>query len=109
MSRQITTIRARAGADSILVRLAERIILAAVSRIRVGSLTVVLPDRSQQTFGDRTSGLAAEIRIHDREAFVRLALGGEIGAGEAYMDDLWSSPDLPALLRLRHRTEMRSR
>ncbi len=100
MSRQITTIRARAGADSILVRLAERIILAAVSRIRVGSLAVVLPDRSQQTFGDRTSGLAAEIRIHDRQAFVRLALGGEIGAGEAYMDDLWSSPDLPALLRL---------
>ena len=29
-----------------------------------------------------------------------LLLGGDIGAGEAYMDGLWSSPDLPALLRL---------
>jgi cyclopropane-fatty-acyl-phospholipid synthase len=27
-----------------------------------------------------------------------MLLGGEIGAGEAYMDGLWSSPDLPALL-----------
>ncbi len=33
-------------------------------------------------------------------AAVRMLLGGEIGAGEAYMDGLWSSPDLPALLRL---------
>ena len=29
-----------------------------------------------------------------------MLLGGEIGAGEAYMDGLWSSPDLPALLRV---------
>ena len=42
--------------------------------------------------------MGAEIRIHDRQAFVRLLLGGEIGAGEAYMDDLWSSPDLASLL-----------
>ena len=27
-----------------------------------------------------------------------MLLGGEMGAGEAYMDGLWSSPDLPALL-----------
>ena len=26
-----------------------------------------------------------------------MLLGGEVGAGEAYMDGLWSSPDLPAL------------
>ena len=100
MSRQTTTLRPRHVADSILVRLAERIILAAVSSIRVGHLTVGLPDGSRQTFGDRTSGLGAEIRIHDRQAFVRLLLGGEIGAGEAYVDDLWSSLDLSALLRL---------
>ena len=29
-----------------------------------------------------------------------MLLGGDIGAGEAYMDGLWSSPDLPALLEL---------
>ncbi len=41
-----------------------------------------------------------EIRVHDEAAAVRMLLGGEIGAGEAYMDGLWSSPDLPALLRV---------
>ena len=100
MSRQTTTLPRRSVGDSILVRLAERIIMAAAANIRVGHLTVVLPDRSRQTFGDRTSGMGAEIQIHDRKAFVRLLLGGEIGAGEAYMDDLWSSPDLASLLRL---------
>ena len=29
-----------------------------------------------------------------------MLLGGDVGAGEAYMDGLWSSPDLPALLRV---------
>ena len=42
----------------------------------------------------------AQIEIHDREALVRLLVGGETGGGEAYMDGLWSSPDLAALLRL---------
>ena len=42
----------------------------------------------------------AQIEIHDREALVRLLVGGETGGGEAYMDGFWSSPDLAALLRL---------
>ena len=33
------------------------------------------------------------------EALVRLLVGGETGGGEAYMDGLWSSPDLAGLLR----------
>ena len=51
-------------------------------------------------YGDRTSPDAGEIRVHDAAAATRLLLGGDIGAGEAYMDGLWSSPDLPALLRV---------
>ena len=30
-----------------------------------------------------------------------MILNGEMGAGEGYMDGLWSSPDLPALLSSR--------
>lgn len=87
-------------ADSIMAGIAWRIGLAAAGRIQVGSLTVVLPDGSRQVFGDRSSQQRAEIHIHDREAVVRMLLGGETGGGEAYMDDLWSSPDLAGLLRL---------
>jgi cyclopropane-fatty-acyl-phospholipid synthase len=79
---------------------AARVMLGAVRRIRVGRLTVVLPDGARSVFGDQASSEAGEIHVHDASAAVKMLLGGEIGAGEAYMDGLWSSPDLPALLRL---------
>jgi cyclopropane-fatty-acyl-phospholipid synthase len=90
----------RAPSPGLLDRLAWRVALAAAERIRIGQLRVVLPDGSVQTFGGQLSDGSAEIRIHDREALTRILAGGETGAGEAYMDGLWSSPDLPALLRL---------
>jgi cyclopropane-fatty-acyl-phospholipid synthase len=83
-----------------LSSLAGRSALAAASRIRVGHLTAVLPDGSRHEFGDPASDLQAEIRIHDGAALRRLLLGGEVGAGEAYMDGQWSSPDLVALTML---------
>ena len=95
MASRATTVPATLFEDA-----ARRIMLGAARRIRVGSLTVVLPDGSHRLYGDRTSPLAGEIRVHRPDAGVRMLLGGEIGAGEAYMDGLWSSPDLPALLKV---------
>jgi cyclopropane-fatty-acyl-phospholipid synthase len=92
--------RVPATAGSLVGRLAVRVALAGAERIQVGRLTAVLPDGSRRTFGDPASDLRAEIRIHDREALAQMLLGGETGGGEAYMDGLWSSPDLAALLRL---------
>jgi cyclopropane-fatty-acyl-phospholipid synthase len=89
-----------APASSLLGRVAERVVLTGAQRIRVGFLTAVLPDGSRRSFGDPASDLRAEFHVHDREALVRLLLNGETGGGEAYMDGLWSSPDLGALLRL---------
>ncbi len=98
-SPTITTQRSPA-LGSILERTALRVGLATAQRIRVGRLTVVLPDGSAMTFGDPASSETAEIRIHDGQALIRFLLHGETGAGEAYMDGLWSSPDLASLLRL---------
>jgi cyclopropane-fatty-acyl-phospholipid synthase len=86
--------------NRILEDAARRVMLGAVRRVRVGRLAVVLPDGSRSVHGDPASPHAGEIRLHDWAAAVRMLLGGEIGAGEAYMDGLWSSPDLPALLRV---------
>ena len=91
--------RARFGTRTIGA-LALRMGLAAASRIRVGSLSVVLPDGRRHLYGDPASPRRAEIRIHDEVAAVRLLLYGEVGAGEAYMDGQWSSPDLEALVEL---------
>ena len=97
--RTITT-HPPALVGSLLERAAWRVGLAAAARIRVGSLTVVLPDGDRQVYGDEGSSERAEIHIHDRAALVRMLVHGETGGGEAYMDGLWSSPDLAALLRL---------
>ncbi len=85
---------------SILAGLAWRVGRSALERIRVGSLAVVLPDGSRHAFGDEASSDHGEIRIHDAAALVRLLFGGETGAGEAYTAGRWSSPDLPALIRV---------
>ena len=98
MNTRAATGRVPAIPDTILARLAWRLGLAALERIRVGCLTVVLPDGSEHVVGDRSSDHVGEIRIHDSAALVRMLVGGETGAGEAYMDGLWSSPDLAALI-----------
>ena len=86
--------------DTILANAAWRVGRAAAARMRIGCLTVVLPDGSREVFGDRSSAERGEIHIHDNAALVRMLVGGETGGGEAYMDGLWSSPDLAALLRV---------
>ena len=85
---------------SLIDRVAVRAMLAAARRIRFGRLTVELPDGQRHEFGDGAGGPAAEIRIHDLAAVRRIVLGGDLGAGEAYMAALWSSPDLPTLAKL---------
>jgi cyclopropane-fatty-acyl-phospholipid synthase len=82
------------------VAAARRAIFAAARRMRTGELTVGLPGGGEVRFGDPGSGPRARIDVHDDAFFTRLALRGEIGLGEAYMDGLWSSPDLPGLLGL---------
>ncbi len=86
--------------DPILDRAAVRVVVAGAARIGVGCLTVVLPDGSQRVFGDRSSELRAEMRIHELGALKRMLVGGEVGGGEAYVDGMWSSPDLVGLISL---------
>jgi cyclopropane-fatty-acyl-phospholipid synthase len=92
--------RLAAPVEPLLTRTAGRVSLAAASRIRTGCLTVELPDGSRRVFGDAASALRGEMRIHDLDALRRVLLGGEVGAGEAYVEGLWSSPDLVALISL---------
>jgi len=89
-----------ARAASFIDRVALRVMLAAGRRIRHGRLVVRLPGGGTRTFGDATTGLTAELEVHDLRAVRRILLGGDLGAGEAYMEGLWSSPDLAALAKL---------
>lgn len=75
--------------------------ISLVGRIAAGELSVVFPDGSQHTFvGRQGREPRAVLRVKRTRALRRLALGGDTGFAEAYMDDDWESPDLTALLEL---------
>jgi len=95
-----TSERRRPARLPMLEAAAWRAALTMASRIRIGCLTVVEPDGRRHVYGDDSSDLNAEIRIHDRAAARRIILHGDTGAGEGYIDGQWSSPDLAALLSL---------
>jgi cyclopropane-fatty-acyl-phospholipid synthase len=96
-----TRVRPRVGLPSRrIASIAERIVLGAAGRIRFGQLTVVMPDGRRHVLGEAASARRAEIHVHDTDAAARMFLHGETGAGEAYVDGQWSSPDLVALIEL---------
>jgi cyclopropane-fatty-acyl-phospholipid synthase len=100
MSGNALTDRPLVRPSSLRDRVAQRLMTAAASRIQIGRLTVVSPDGARRFFGDPGAQSTAELHVHDPAAVVAMMLGGDTGAGEAYMEGHWSSPDLVALIRL---------
>ncbi|HUJ57620.1 MAG TPA: cyclopropane-fatty-acyl-phospholipid synthase family protein [Kofleriaceae bacterium] len=75
---------------------------AALRRLRAhwaaGRLDLMLPGGEHVRLG--APGPAdARVQIHDDRVFLRIALRGELGAGEAYVAGEWSSDDLVATAR----------
>jgi cyclopropane-fatty-acyl-phospholipid synthase len=78
-----------------------KVICHLLSRIVKGRITLIFPDGTTQSFGRKESTTRhAHIRVNDYSMFARVALGGEIGLGEAYMEGLWDSDNLTNLLEL---------
>lgn len=77
------------------------LVVNVLQKLQVGSL-VIEEQGETSTFGDLgcNSGLHARLIIHDPSAYRHIALGGSIGAGEAFMQGLWESPDLVKLVQL---------
>jgi len=61
----------------------------------------VVDDTSSHLFGSTsTPELRAHIEVRDPRTYRAVALGGTIGAAEAYADGWWRSDDLTALIRV---------
>jgi cyclopropane-fatty-acyl-phospholipid synthase len=71
-----------------------------LGRLRRGRLALVLPDRSERSFGGAEAGVQATIVVGNYAFFRRVILGGDIGLGESFQEGEWSSPDLAAVIRL---------
>jgi cyclopropane-fatty-acyl-phospholipid synthase len=71
-----------------------------MASIRHGRLRVRLPNGRVLASSDGETGLQALLTIDRWRTLRRIALRGDIGFAEAYIDGDWTSPDPVALLRL---------
>jgi cyclopropane-fatty-acyl-phospholipid synthase len=95
-ARVLTDHPARAAAPG----RAERALTAMLHRIRGETLDLRTPERQYRLGGGAALGAApsALIQVHDAAVFARVLRSGDIGFAESYVDGLWTTPDLRALL-----------
>ena len=70
-----------------------------LSKIEVGTLKVTYPSGEKRSYGHGESPVV-EVTIHSAEFFKRLALYGDIGFAESYMDGDFDTPSLSELVKL---------
>jgi len=79
-------------------QLARTAVSQVLRRLGTGRIDVVEAGR-ERSFGPADAELRARIAIHDPAAW-RGALHGSVGLGETYVDGLWETDDLVALIRI---------
>lgn len=79
---------------------AMRICLHLMTHLRIGQLTIILPDNSHLKFGNKTNTHHAILHIHNDRAAKKLLRAGKLGFCESYLDGDWSSPDMTAFFKL---------
>lgn len=61
---------------------------------------VIHDELGQACYGQDPGEVKGVVIVHDLHAYRDIALGGSIGAGEAFMTGDWSTPDLTAVVRI---------
>ncbi|MCB1033302.1 MAG: SAM-dependent methyltransferase, partial [Acidobacteria bacterium] len=76
------------------------LLLRRLQHLRDGVLKVV-DGPQERVFGEpAVDGLEATLVVRHPSFYRRAALGGSIGAGEAYRDGLWQADDLTRVIRV---------
>ena len=79
--------------NSIASQMARKAVFNILNNI-TNSLLVIEEGEEQTIFGEQVSQgcLQAHIKIEDPSVYIMILKDGDLGAGEAYMLGLWSSP-----------------
>lgn len=77
----------------------KRIVFSLLKKLTAGHIRLI-ENGKEAMFGDSHADIKATITIHDQKAYSRILWGGSIGAGEAYVEGLWSSENLVDVIRL---------
>ncbi|UCG56790.1 MAG: class I SAM-dependent methyltransferase [Phycisphaerales bacterium] len=82
-------------------RWSRRAVLGRLHDLAWGRVTLMEGDWTK-SYGGLDDGTAPQVtvRVHDPRLYKSLALGGSVGAAEAYMLGNWSCDDLPGLVRI---------
>jgi len=72
--------------DAAVARLAEPRLAAGFARWASGRLTVTWADGQTASFGAEDAVPHVRLRVHHPSLYRKLLLGGDLGAGESYMD-----------------------
>lgn len=76
-------------------RLIARLMKAVLGRVHRGTIHVHLPNGERIETRGAEAGPSASIVIRDWRALRRMAMSGDLGFAEAFIDGEWTSPDLP--------------
>lgn len=76
-----------------------------LSGLQVGSLDLNLPNGASRRFEGSRPGPHGVLRIKSERVIRHVLQGGEVGFGDAYLDDCWDSPDLARLLAVLYLNE----
>jgi cyclopropane-fatty-acyl-phospholipid synthase len=82
-----------------------RLLMYMFKGLRIGRLEVTLPNGERRAFEGAEPGPHGVLHIKHKRLIGYVLKNGEVGFGEAYLDDLWDSPDLASLLAVMHVNE----
>ena len=94
----VESVPVRPGRGAGLSRWCRARVLGRLAALDGGQLLIRDADGEHRV--GRDTGLVAEIDVHDLHFWRMMATGGSVGAAEAYMAELWDTPDLVAAIRV---------
>lgn len=81
-------------------RFSRSLLFRVLNYLHVGHLTILERGTQVGVFGTPESALMATIDIQSPRTYQRFLFGGDIGAGESFVEAEWTSPDLTKVIEL---------
>ena len=79
--------------------LSKKVVFSLLKKLTDGHIRLI-ENGQEVSFGNSDANIKATVTVHDQKAYSRILWGGSIGAGEAYVEGMWSSDNLVDVIRL---------
>ncbi len=77
----------------------ERIIHHVFMPLKLGQMTMILPDGSSRVYGLEPNGITATIHVKRQDFFRKCVLFGDVGFGESYVQGDWDTDDITQVIK----------